>query len=267
MGFDLSYLKNSPTAIEILTVYRSPVTPPSHHICRPDDKPYERFFYVTRGNTVFTFPDGRTLEVAAGGIVYLPSDCSYTSYWTEPGEFITINFIQRDTGGTFTSFGDGLCLLVQDRKQTFLHAFLEILQCWQSDSLNPQLKCHSMFWGILYDISIYLQKRSIRHASREIYEGVLYLENNYLSDVTVEQLAQLCAVSVSTFRRLFRQLKGVSPITYRNQLRMEKAKMLLQSGEYSVTDVSELVKCANIYYFSRMFKQHYGIAPSEICPK
>lgn len=269
MAFDLSFLKNGSTRMEIQTVYSSAVAPPSAHICRQGTKKFERFFYVTRGRIVFRLDDGSVLEADAGNIVYLPYDCSYESHWAEnePGGYITVNFIQHDSTGHIACFGDEICLLIRDKGESFLHSFVEILQCWQSDSLNATLKCYSLLWGILYDVSVYLERRSIRSASQAIYPGVLYLENNYLSDFSVDDLAQMCAVSVCTFRRLFRQLKGVSPITYRNALRMEKAKMLLQSGEYSVTDVSRIVQCANIYYFSRMFKEHYGIAPSEICPK
>ena len=269
MAFDLSFLSNSGTHIEMLTVYSSPVTPPSNHICRAGTRKYERFFYVTQGKIVFLLTDGRIVEADAGSIVYLPYDCLYESGWEEdePGNYITINFIQHNRDGEIICFGDELCLLVRDKGERFLHCFGDMLQFWQSDSLNAPLKCYSQFWGILYDISIYLEKRSIRSANKVIYPGVLYLENNFLSDFTVDDLAQMCAVSVCTFRRLFHQLKGVSPITYRNRLRMEKAKMLLHSGEYSVSEVSRIVQCANIYYFSRMFKQHFGIAPSECCPK
>lgn len=269
MAFDLSFLISGSTHIEMLTVYASDVTPPSNHICRPGTRKFERFFYVTRGKIVFTLPKGNIIEADAGTIVYLPYDCIYESYWAEneSGGYITINFIQHDQTGNIICFGDDICLLIRDKGARFLRCFADILQFWQSDSFNAPLKCYSQFWEILYDISVHLERRSIRSASQVIYPGVLHLENNYLSDFTVEDLAQMCAVSVCTFRRLFHQLKGVSPITYRNRLRMEKAKMLLQSGEYSVTDVSRIVQCANIYYFSRMFKQHFGIAPSECCPK
>lgn len=269
MAFDLSFLSSSGTHIEMLTVYSSDVTPPSNHICHPGTRKFERFFYVTQGTIIFTLTDGRIIEADAGSIVYLPYDCIYESRWAEKelGGYITINFIQHDQNGEIICFDDQISLLIRDKGARFLRCFADILQFWQSDSLNAPLKCYSQFWGILYDMSVHLERRSIRSANQVIYPGVLYLENNFLSDFTVEDLAQMCAVSVCTFRRLFHQLKGTSPITYRNRLRMEKAKMLLQSGEYSVTDVSRIVQCANIYYFSRMFKQHFGIAPSECCPK
>lgn len=269
MGFDLSYLKSDGTHLFLMAVCSATVIPPSSHICRLGAKKYERLFYITQGKTAFHLSNGDTLRAEAGDIVYLPYDCTYESHWEENtlGGYITIIFLQRDSTGNIITFGDTINLLLHDKQQNFLHTFTEILQCWQSDSLNATLKCYSFLWGIIYDISVHLERQSIQSTSQTIYPGIVYMENNYLSDFTVEDLAKMCAVSVCTFRRLFRQIKGVSPITYRNRLRMGKAKMLLQSGEYSVSDVSRIVKCANIYYFSRMFKEHFGIAPSQVYPK
>ena len=79
--------------------------------------------------------------------------------------------------------------------------------------------------------------KSIKSKNNVIYKGILYLENHYLEDITVEQLADMCHTSEGNFRRLFKKYKNMPPISYRNYLRMKKALMLLNSKEYSIVEV------------------------------
>lgn len=63
-------------------------------------------------------------------------------------------------------------------------------------------------------------------------------------------------------RRLFKDHFGASPIRYLIDLRMERAKALLQIG-YNVKEVADRVGLPDQYYFSRLFKKTQGISPSE----
>ncbi|MEM5592183.1 helix-turn-helix domain-containing protein [Niallia circulans] len=50
---------------------------------------------------------------------------------------------------------------------------------------------------------------------------------------------------------------------YVNQLKVEKSKILLESGKYMVSEVGEMVGCKNVNTFIRIFKQHEGITPGK----
>lgn len=62
--------------------------------------------------------------------------------------------------------------------------------------------------------------------------------------------------------RVFKRAYGESIISYRNKRRMEFAKMLLQNK--TVTEVAEEVGYGSIYSFSRAFRTHFGINPSDV---
>ncbi|MBP3435507.1 MAG: helix-turn-helix transcriptional regulator [Clostridia bacterium] len=59
----------------------------------------------------------------------------------------------------------------------------------------------------------------------------------------------------------FKNRYGISLIAYRNDKRMRSAKILLASQ--SVSDVSNELGFSSIYVFSRAFKNHFGISPSN----
>ena len=70
-------------------------------------------------------------------------------------------------------------------------------------------------------------------------------------------------MSESYFRRIFLKNYGISPIKYINNLKIERAKELLTSGLYTVSDVAELSGFHDESYFSREFKKHSGKTPKE----
>lgn len=96
----------------------------------------------------------------------------------------------------------------------------------------------------------------IKPALRQISE-------NLQDDTTVSQYAEMCQISETTFRRLFREYTGLSPVEYRNNLRMQSAKRMLMSGKYTVSEVAYACGFDNISFFSRSYKKKFGILPSD----
>jgi len=79
----------------------------------------------------------------------------------------------------------------------------------------------------------------------------------------LEELAEQVGLSPSRFRTLFKALTGHSVVRYQNWVRVNKAKDLLLSGEYSVAQAAAEVGFHDTYYFSRLFRKMTGYAPSH----
>ena len=83
-------------------------------------------------------------------------------------------------------------------------------------------------------------------------------------DLTVESLAKMCSMSDTYFRKLFKKRFAVTPLKYINQLKVDYAVELLQSGYYTVSEVAEKTGFDNVYYFSLFIKKETGKPPSQI---
>ena len=59
----------------------------------------------------------------------------------------------------------------------------------------------------------------------------------------------------------------MSPVTYKNYLRIKKAKELIESGEYNVTEAAIAVNIPDICYFHKLFKKFYDAAPGKFLSK
>jgi AraC-like DNA-binding protein len=83
------------------------------------------------------------------------------------------------------------------------------------------------------------------------------------SPVAVEELAFLCNMSLSTFKRRFATLYGTSPSRWLLARRMEKAAARLRQADQTVSELSEELGYENISSFIQSFKQFYGLTPKQ----
>ena len=72
----------------------------------------------------------------------------------------------------------------------------------------------------------------------------------------------LCHISQSQLRRLFRKERGMSPLAYKKELLVADAKSMIDSGLFSVGEISELLGFYDIYAFSHFFAEETGMSPS-----
>jgi AraC-like DNA-binding protein len=89
------------------------------------------------------------------------------------------------------------------------------------------------------------------------------IETHLLSDISLEELSQLCNMSLSTFKRYFRKIYNTTPNEYLFDKRHKKKKKLLATAEQSIDDIALLSGFKTTAHFSRKFKEKYGIPPSH----
>ena len=244
------------------------VSPPTPFTCYDKRVLYERFFYVVKGTIVFDDERHKQLKFSAGDIIYLPSNVIYKSYWEtkETGEFIALNFKILNSGHEIINLHNDLKLCYKDYDGKVYKQFFEIYELWKQSARGYKFECLSRLYSLFNTFAQYSEKHNLKKKNRNILKAVLYLEDNFLTNVTVEDLVNLSNINECQFRRSFKKLKGMSPIKYRNMLRLNKAMEILKSGEYSVIEATMIVGFDDPAYFSRLFKQQFGHSPSHYIP-
>ncbi|WP_316825893.1 MULTISPECIES: AraC family transcriptional regulator [Pedobacter] len=97
----------------------------------------------------------------------------------------------------------------------------------------------------------------------QVNRSISYMKKNIETKFRVEDLANQQHISVSHYSRLFKQKTGASPINYFNQLKIQKACQFLYFTEYSIKEICAQLGFDDPYYFSRLFKEIIGSAPSQ----
>jgi len=107
---------------------------------------------------------------------------------------------------------------------------------------------------------------NLQHAVRTTEEELdirLTVEKNTDSPMTVEEMAFLCNMSLSTFKRRFTRIYGSSPSRWMLLKRMETAAGLLEKGNRKPSEIYHRVGYENLSSFIQSFKQVYGVTPGE----
>jgi AraC-like DNA-binding protein len=97
-----------------------------------------------------------------------------------------------------------------------------------------------------------------------VNEIIHYMEKHHTEDVSLSTLSETMYISPAYISRVFKEETGDSPIHYLIKIRLEKAFVLLKDGRFTVKEAAKLVGYNDAYYFSKLFKKHYGFPPSKI---
>lgn len=92
---------------------------------------------------------------------------------------------------------------------------------------------------------------------------IKYVENHYHEKIYISELAEKCYISQHQFSRTFKREKGITFREYLVNYRIDKARELLDESPLSVGDVSYSVGFLDHSYFTRMFKRHVGLSPTD----
>ena len=133
---------------------------------------------------------------------------------------------------------------------------------------HNEMLIKSKLFEILYNIFGYCEKSDKDQAYEDIVfdklkQSLIYLENNYAENITVESIAAISNYSVSHFSKLFRQMTGESLTQYLKNYRLGTAASRLLNEPTKVSEIALSCGFSNLSYFSRAFYQKYNMTPSE----
>ena len=147
-----------------------------------------------------------------------------------------------------------------------------VAYCW---SLSPYFNDPSQVNPSLLRLKVMELLYNVMDCSKNIFRQMLQLrqpvktdihrvvEENYTSPISLDELAYLSGRSLSSFKREFQDIYGEPPARWIREKRLSKAHEMLRSSNFSVSDVAYSLGFENPTHFSRIFKQHYGYAPSQ----
>lgn len=82
-------------------------------------------------------------------------------------------------------------------------------------------------------------------------------------DLVIDDLVHEMAVSRSVFFKKLKSLTGLAPIEFVKEMRVKRAAQLIETGEFNMTQISYMVGINDPRYFSKCFKQRFGMTPTE----
>lgn len=215
---------------------------------------------------------GGTFGAEKGEISYVAHQSRYTCRFKDCGPASAdrknatnylINFTLTDASGEPFRLSDSVQIFRPRNSAYYADCFGQMIALTQKGDAPPA-RIKALLYNLLTDISLELRKESfVSRRFYSIYNAIVYLEHNYVDNISISELAGMSHVSESCFRRLFREYCGMPPLAYIQRLKLSKARRYLESGVLTVSETAAAVGIDDPCYFSRLYKQKTGFSPSE----
>lgn len=230
-------------------------------------KTYHLFHYVSAGKGTFSLA-GKTYHLHRGDLFYIPphAEPHYSPDKEDPWSYTWLGFGGVDAEGF-------LALAHISEKNPVYHDESGDLKNYFDEIANRyierghlDLKCLGYAYLLFAHLSEPGATESVPWSLKagHLQAAKEYILNNYQFPIKIEDIAENVGVSPNYLSSLFKELENTSTKSYLTEVRMEKAKILLQSGRLKVKDVGAAVGYPNQLHFSGEFKKHFGVAPSQI---
>lgn len=208
---------------------------------------------------------GERLDISKNALLYAPKGARYKiRFLGEAGEHedvVAVHFQMTDRAGED---------IVATQAPVVCFQSTELSVGMLLDSLAQEFEknviCLPEAIAGLYKILAQICQKQKKHTTKNrfsrIRKGIELLEGN--NSMSIAEIAAVCGVSECYFRRLFREYSGESPVEFRQERRIERAKQLLLSEEhYTIGEVASELGFLDIYHFSKTFKKLCGVSPNR----
>lgn len=106
-------------------------------------------------------------------------------------------------------------------------------------------------------------RKSAERSVSQVDAAREYIKNNYSKDISLDDVSRIVNISPYYFSKIFKDETGEGFVEYLTKIRMDKARELLETTEYSMKEICSMVGYADPNYFSRSFKKNVGVTPTE----
>lgn len=226
-------------------------------------------FYVTSGVGQFFF-EGVTKPVSPNDLIIVNPNVEHTeiSYNANPLEYIVLG-----VEGLELSVSDEMenryCIVNFRNKQEHILFYLQnMLREIEAKSPGYETICQDLMEIFV----IYLTRQTDfsttmvpikKSASRLCNNVKRYIDEHFKENISLDMLAELTHSSKYYMVHAFSEEFGVSPINYMISRRIEEAKQLLKTYDYSLSLISRILGFSSPSYFSQIFRKTTGMTPNE----
>ena len=175
---------------------------------------------------------------------------NYDNY-TDDIKLKTLEFVLRAESTAYKLSGETYRFRSREDYLKFINRVesYDKLRKWFNDKLTEA--CHDV------------KSRKENRSNGIIDRAKEYIMHNYKKDISLDDVSREVDISPYYFSKLFKEATGDTFIEYLTNIRIDKAKELLDNTDLSMKEICSQVGYQNPNYFSRIFKKNVGVTPTE----
>lgn len=228
-------------------------------------KSYHLFHYVVSGRGHLSY-NGAEYDIKAGEFFYIaPGDKpTYRPDPKDPWSYEWIGISGSNAARLIHLAGISSEHPVVSDKARDIKRFFDGIYASQSQEKGVfTLEALAFAYGLFARIS-HPEKTEAHTSAKKAHIAAAkeFIENNYAFAITMEDVAKSVGVSPNYLSNIFKEIEDSSPKRFLIETRMEKAALLILSGQYRVKEVASMVAYPNQLHFSAAFHKYFGVSPS-----
>lgn len=229
---------------------------------------FTELLYIIKGKGTFLFSNNE-VSVKEHDLIVVNPHMEHTekSASDHPLEYIALGI----EGLAFTSPDDpGLQVTFHNYKQEqeiylfYLHRLLEEVENQQEDyELIVQNILQILLLKIMRKKAFTLEETSTQKMNKNLAVIKNYIKQNFREEINLDTLAEVVHINKYYLAHSFKKSVGVSPIEYLIQTRIRESKLLLETTNYPISDISTITGFSSQSFFAQSFKRVTNISPSQ----
>ena len=227
--------------------------------CINAPKKQDLFLYINGFTVTYTDKKKNVYIANSGDIVYIPTGSEYTFHISEAqkknSHTIGINFLLFDESDEQITLSNSIKIFHSPSDKSIAMLFEQAIAY---DIVQPVAMKKILLLNIICTLAAYTVQKNI---PKRISDILNYMSEHIKENPSVKQLADICNVSEVYFRKQFKSCIGMTPVEYRNIIRLSKACSFLEYGDISVQEISDMLGYSTVSHFIKEFRTHYGSSP------
>lgn len=228
-----------------------------------------KIYYVIDGSFQLTM-NGKTVEINKNQLVIVPEGTYHSYqmtsktiklYWCHFNSAVNgVNIFE-----TYKINDTRFCFDIKNAKETEkLFESMFFVETEKTGAALVMYKHAKLMELLSICVENSMQKDREEGFEKEEFSDIIkYMYDHIDENIQVEYLAEMAHFHPNYFIRAFKQKFGASPIRFFNQLKLERAKELLQNTDKPMSSIAMEIGINDMSYFSRFIKQQTGLSPSE----
>jgi AraC-like DNA-binding protein len=208
------------------------------------------------------YQNGAVVFFNKGDIIYIPKGIRYTVKFLGEGDKLEAFLINFLIGREYAELHE-VVRLVENAGVIFHEHFKKTTSLYVRTN-NRRYALMAEFYSLLSDLGTNAIKSAEAPIQRSgITPAIEYINSHVGKPISIPDLAKLCLLSESAFRKRFLESIGKTPKKYISDLKVKKAAELITSTDIPISSVASELGFYDCAYFHKLFKKRYGRSPGD----